>query len=1066
MKKKLLALAIGSVLSAGAQAALTDILITEYVEGQYTQNRAIEITNTGTDGFTFTDNEGLAYYTNPPGEDKDWGKISHQDGGNVLTGTTIGAGETIVVIAPPHASYGSDVKDAAESNGARVITSSSMKFTGNDAVAIVDMSDSLKPPTQILDIIGDIDKDPGLTDVTMRRSKQEDGSNPTQQSVYVKTDWIAHVNNTFDDLGINSLPEAYIPFECLDSEARTTIQAIQGEGNTSPIQGEKVVVEAIISHVATYPVKGIFLAQETDNNPLTSDGLFVTTNENTDSLIKGDKVCLQGIVVEDYGLTKLTSQKEIHVKSNEAEPIAVDIEIIESDKDEYGFSFDTTLERYEGMLVNLPDDMDPNESGKQDMRVSKTISFNFDTFRNNMVFSYKRPNMQPNQENIAGSTEALKAMYENDDFRLIVDSAVKADDGRIPYYPTFHTDAEDNYIRIDDSVTDMEGVISHSFGDFTLVVTNEVDKGNFKHNTARKTSPDLSADTTDDSFAIKVGTQNLLNLFNSPFGGSANQHGDNRGADSIAEYERQKAKLVSAIRGLDADIVGLMEIENNGYSDAGAIAELVAAINVDYDDNDPKDIDSKYSTSKRYVFIGYDKNGDTVLDEQDSLGTDSISTGLLYRPAKVSLESTKVIPMPQQHAPVIVNDNNIVVKDGNGSVLESGDNYQRDTLAGTFIVNQTGKRLTVAVNHLKSKGSTCWEEWADTEFKDYDGNVVDVWKDDAPDADFQGACENFRVAAAVQLGEELAKIGGDTVIVGDMNSYALEDPMLVLTKNTTGKTLTTARDTFIGKTPQFNDAGNPVTVTKTYGYINAVSEKDAEKGKSSWSYSYNDEIGSLDHLLISSSLSNRLIDATDWHINAAESPLYDYNIDYKGDTGAEDFYADSAYRSSDHDSAIMSLSYKYAETDGQAVHVAITSGLISVPYSIPAAANAQEGDIATITLTPLRGSDNVDMSDVILPRVTLTADDLSFVKLEVYGVEASLYRATMQLERTTPAVLSSAATSSIVSGSSVSLEIEVAKQDSLTPEIVIPPSDNSGGSFSIFGVLSLLGLGFLRRKAK
>lgn len=1061
MKKKLLALAISSVLSAGAQAALTDILITEYVESQYTQNRAIEITNMGSDDFTFTDNEGLVYFSNPPGTDSDWKTINHQDGGKVLTDTTIAAGETVVVIAPPHTSYGSDVRDAAQNNGAKIIISSSMKFTGNDAVAIVDMSGSLTPPTRVLDIIGDIDKDPGLQDITMRRSKQVNGTNPVQQSVYVKNDWIGHAKNTFDDLGINSLPNAHIPFDCLDSDTRTIIQAIQGEGNTSPINGEQVVVEAVISAITAYPVKGIFLAQATDNNQLTSDGLFVTTNEDTSSLAAGDKICLQGTVVEDFGLTKLASQKEIRFKGSETKPTAVDIEVLESDKDEYGFSFDTTLERYEGMLVRLPKDMDPNEAGNQNMRVSKTISFNFDTFRNNMVFSYKRPNMQPNQENIAGSTDALKAMYENDDFRLIIESAVKAENGRIPYYPTFHTDAEDNYIRIDDSVFGMEGVLSHSFGDFNLTVTNTIDEDNITHNTDRKTSPGLSTTTDEGSFAIKVGTQNLLNLFNSPFGGSANQHGDNRGADSIAEYERQKAKLVSAIRGLDADIVGLMEIENNGYGDAGAIAEFVAAVNVIYDDNDPKDIDSKYSTSNRYVFIGYDKNGDTVLDDQDSLGTDSISTGLLYRPAKVTLETVKVIQMPQQHAPVVVNDNNVVVKNSNGGILESGDNYQRDTLAGTFIVNQTGKRLTVAVNHLKSKGSTCWEEWNGVDF-----GTTEIWKDDAPDADFQGACENFRVAAAVQLGDELAKIGGDTVIVGDMNSYALEDPMLVLTKNTTGKTLRTARDTFIGKTPQFNNAGNPITVTKTYGYINAVSKKDAEAGKTSWSYSYNDEIGSLDHLLISPSLSNRLIDATDWHINAAESPLYDYNIDYKGDTGAEDFYADDAYRSSDHDSAIMSLSYKHGETGGQAVHVVVTSGLIKVPYSIPAAANAQDGDIATITLTPLRGSDNVDMRDVVLPRVALTKDGQSFVELEVYGADASLYRATMQLERTSAALLSTATTTSVVSGSSVSLEIEIAKQDSLTPTIVIPPSDNSGGSFGIFGVLSLLSLGFLRRKAK
>jgi len=43
------------------------------------------------------------------------------------------------------------------------------------------------------------------------------------------------------------------------------------------------------------------------------------------------------------------------------------------------------------------------------------------------------------------------------------------------------------------------------------------------------------------------------------------------------------------------------------------------------------------------------------------------------------------------------------------------------------------------------------------------------------------------------------------------------------------------------------------------------------------------------------------------------------------------------------------------------------------------------------------------------------------------------------------------------------MDIEVEKTDSSTPKVVVPESDKSGGSFGIFGILSLLGLGFLRR---
>lgn len=88
-------------------------------------------------------------------------------------------------------------------------------------------------------------------------------------------------------------------------------------------------------------------------------------------------------------------------------------------------------------------------------------------------------------------------------------------------------------------------------------------------------------------------------------------------------------------------------------------------------------------------------------------------------------------------------------------------------------------------------------------------------------------------------------------------------------------------------------------ITKNYGYINAVAQKHPD----SWSYSYNDEVGALDHLLISDSLKDRVVDATDWHINGGESTLFDYNEEFKGDLPK---YQDH-FRSSDHDPAVFEL---------------------------------------------------------------------------------------------------------------------------------------------------------------
>jgi len=1037
LNKSLLALTISGILSANAHAAISDIIISEYVEGS-SNNKAIELTNTSDVAYTFTSSDTLTYssYNN---------EVNSPDKVNILEGLTIAANESIVLA---NIESGDALKEAVTTNGSRLIDAHAyesgfynyMGFNGDDHVALRSNGD-------VVDIIGIDDTEWGK-DKTFRRRLAEGDTTPVQSTTYKASDWEEFSKDSFDDLGTATYSEYQeVVVTSCESATQTTIGEAQGSGASSPLissgftTAESYNFTGIVTAVARYPNRGFYIQDLIpDGDELTSDGIFVSTASATDDMV-GKTVCLTSQVTENFTHTQLETDEWTIVDETSSIPAATDIEMITSDNG----SFATTLERYEGMLVNLPEDIDPSTSGHQDMRVSKTFGFNYDSFRNDMFLAYKRPNLNPTQENVAGSDEAIAAAAENDDHRLIIESSTSAPNGEIPYYPNFNLYPEDNYIRIDDSVIGMEGVITYTYGDFALVVTNELYSSNFEHNTDRKSSPDIDTSTEDTHFAITLGTQNVLNFFNSPYGGDSNSFGDNRGADNDDEYQKQLAKLVSAINGLDADIVGLMEIENNGFGSDSGIQTLVDAINDEYYDEDPKDVDSAASISNRYAFVAYDSNNDLILDDLDALGSDAISTGILYRPTKVSIESMQVIPMPEQHAPVVVNDNNITVKDSSGATLESGDNYQRETLAATFKVNNTGKTLTFAVNHFKSKGSTCWEEWDGVEFGD-----ADTWSDDAPDADLQGSCENLRVSAAVQLGSELADIGGDRVIVGDLNSYGKEDPILVLTENSTGKTIMSARDTFIGDKPQFSVSGDPKKITTTYGYINAVPLKDAERGDYTWSYSYDDEIGSLDHILISPSLETRLIDAVDWHINAPESSLYDYNTEYKGDN-YENFYVDDAYRSSDHDSAIISLSYEYGEVgEGEPVLLTIDSSIVTVPYVLPE--GALVGDVAQISL-----SSETDMTDIVLPSVTLTEDNQLLTKFEVFGLSAGTYTAKMTLTRD----------DGVLSSFTKSMNIEVAKKGSTSASIAPAEEyDGSGGSFGIFSILSLLGLGFIRRYKK
>ncbi|HFQ5285364.1 TPA: ExeM/NucH family extracellular endonuclease [Vibrio vulnificus] len=1040
-KMTLLAGAISSVLSGAALADINDIIITEYVEGS-ASNKAVEISNIGTSNYTFDGTLSLYYssYKNV---------IKNSKGQNVLEGITLAPGKSIVVV---NGDSSTELRQYVERLGGKdalvvagtydQVQHSAMNFNGDDAVWLGVGSDA----SGVKDIFGNYGHsgDKIWADQTMRRKS---GSKPS--TTYQEAEWEKLSINAFGGLGhptdVNDepLPPPPANLPCTDAEgtvSHKTIGEVQGEGYSSPLiesgytSKDEYLVTGVVSAVATSLVKGFYLYDDNaDGNVKTSDGVFVKTSGAVSKDMIGQQICVRAKVNEDYGMTTLLPTGNIwEVKnSTPVEVTPVKLERIDSDDD----TFRSTLERLEAMPVVLVEDMDAAE-GNQDMRVSRTFSFDYSAKRNNMVIAYKRPNPQPNQDHVAGSDAAKAQTAQNKDYRIVVESDEKPADGKIPYYPEFASDPHNNYIRINDSVVGMTGVLHYSYNEFRLIPTANVTKANFVHNTPRTSSPVIKESYGDDGFTIKVATQNVLNYFNSPYGGHDNQFGDNRGAESLQEFERQQAKIVEAIYGLDADIVGLMEVENNGFGDFSAIRELLEAINAKYYKENYKDRFARESIHNRYVFVGFDKNGDQVLDQFDTIGSDAITTGIIYRPSKVSVIAGKVIPMPWQDAPMIVDADGKPVVDGKGELAESGKNYQRNTVAATFRVLNTGKQLTVSVNHLKSKGSTCWDDYVGTK---------------AVDDDAQGSCENFRVASTYHLGQEMAKIGGDQIVLGDMNSYAHEDPMLVLTSNPTKKALKAADYIKVGNKWQFNGEQGPV-ITQTFGFINAVDYK-TPAGETSWSYSYNDEVGSLDHLLITSSLKSRLVDAVDWHINAPESTLFDYSNKYKGGDSneANPFYKADAFRSSDHDSALVTIGYKYGEAGESQVVIGTKSDRADVYF--PVSESVKQGDVAELTISPAP-------QGVVPLRETVGKDGAQTLRFDVAGLPKGEYTMTMRVLRS--AATRAAADETVVE--SKSMTVTVAKRDSSNVKPVVPAYDGSGGAFGFGALLSLFGFGFLRRR--
>jgi predicted extracellular nuclease len=117
---------------------------------------------------------------------------------------------------------------------------------------------------------------------------------------------------------------------------------------------------------------------------------------------------------------------------------------------------------------------------------------------------------------------------------------------------------------------------------------------------------------------LKVASFNVLNSFktiDTTSSGSSGPCGpsgtmDCRGADSEAELERQRAKIVAALKAMDADVAGLIEIQND---DDVTLAHLVEGLN---------------AATRR---------APTTTCAPAPIGTDAIKLAFVYKPATVEL---------------------------------------------------------------------------------------------------------------------------------------------------------------------------------------------------------------------------------------------------------------------------------------------------------------------------------------------------------------------------------------------------------------------------------------------
>ncbi len=541
---------------------------------------------------------------------------------------------------------------------------------------------------------------------------------------------------------------------------------------------------------------GFYLQGEPDGNPRTSDGVFVFDGNDPDrDVAVGDQVQVTGTVTEYFGETQIVAQAVTVIGSGDIQPTSVTLPAAGLVRNNDG-ALIANLEAYEGMLVTFPQTL--TVSGLRDLGRYGELR----------LTQGGRPHVYTN-DNTPDAT-AYAAFLEQ-----LATREILIDDGRRVEHPAHYrfltTDpAGGRSIRIGDRVTGLTGNLRYSRGSGNAGVETwrliPGDDPPFAAAGSRPGPPDVAGD-------LRVATVNLLNYFTTIDTGrrvcGPRQRGSCRGADSEAEFRRQQAKLVTALGQVDADIVGLVELENNARA---SLASLVDALN------------GNGEASYAYVDTG-------------AIGDDSIKVGLIY-------QAETVTPL------------------GRHAILEGdvdsrfSDRRNRPVLAQSFIENRSAAVLTVAVVHLKSKGSPC----------DDDGD---------PDlGDGQGNCNRARTLAAEAMADWLAAdptASGDpdVLIVGDFNAYRREDPIAAL---------------------------------ESAGYRRLAPEGDTDV---SYTYVFRGRSGTLDHALASATLSTQVAGVLEWHVNADEPPVLDYNLEHNRDPAL--FDPDTPYRSSDHDPVIVGL---------------------------------------------------------------------------------------------------------------------------------------------------------------
>ncbi|HEY0167975.1 MAG TPA: ExeM/NucH family extracellular endonuclease [Jatrophihabitans sp.] len=526
-----------------------------------------------------------------------------------------------------------------------------------------------------------------------------------------------------------------------------TIAEIQGAGAESPLVGATVTTKGIVT--AAYPTggfKGYYIQTPGTGGPVdpatdtTSDGVFVfqSTGALPAAVQIGNYVQVTGGVVEFFGMT------EINVAAADVVDLADPPAGVTAATTSSWPATNAARESLEGMLYR------PTGA------YTVTNTFTTNQYGEVGLASGSKPLIQRTEVEEPGPAASSATEADN------AARAITLDDGSSVNYlatsggvlvngaltPPYVSQSAP--VRVGAPVTFTSDVIvdwrnsAWKFQPTTTVTgpANANSPATFAN--TRTAAPDEALIGNAD---LKVASFNVLNYFTTlgtddasctsfkdrdGNGATVNGGCEQRGAWDAEDLARQQIKIVKAINALDADVIGLMEIENSarlGETPDEATNTLVAALNAD-------------------AGAGTWAANPSSTELPPVAEMDVITNAIIYKPAAV---------------------NRVGAARALGSASSSGGAFDnaREPVAQVFAPKAGGEKFLFVVNHFKSKGS------------------AGPWPGDADTGDGQGASNESRVRQATALRDWIPTVLPATatkavVLAGDFNAYGKEDPLDVL----------------------------------------------------------------------------------------------------------------------------------------------------------------------------------------------------------------------------------------------------------------------------------------------